>query len=120
MIVFTADLFGYVRGQIMPGEKWLSRAVGVLAAAQLVFYISVFYPIHYYDVMRLNFIREQAAEGKQDVLVGILPNSDYLWDSTPVGGNLTQRYKLFYGLDVELQFTCVPCSELNNLTDSSS
>lgn len=120
MIVFTADLFGYVRRQVMPQERWLNRAMGLLVAAQLVFYVSVFYPIHYYDALRLDFIKEQAAQGKKEVLICALPNPDYLWDSTPVGGHLMERYKLFYGLDADLQFTCIPSSELEDLANGGS
>ena len=115
MIVFAADLFGYVRKQILPEEKWTGKLLGLVVALQLLFYYSIFYPIHYYDTLRLDYIKVQAAEGKQTVVISDLPNNEYLWNSLPCFGNLSERYKLFHNLDENLQFECITYQELKSL-----
>lgn len=115
MIIFTVDLFGYLCRQILPEEKWLNRALGLIVAVQFVFYVNIFYPIHYYDTLRLDYIKKQAAEGEQEVLMCDLPNRDYLYDSIPDNATLAKRYKLFYGLDEEMEFEFIPYEELEFL-----
>ena len=73
------------------------------------------YPIHYYDTLRLEYIKKQAAEGKKTVLMCDLPNNEYLYDSLPGNETLAQRYQLFYGLDTDLVFEFIPCEELEKL-----
>ena len=115
MIVFTVDLFGYVCKQMLPEGKWLPGTLGLIVAAQFVFYIHVFYPIHYYDALRLEYIKQQTAEGKKEVLMCDLPNRDYLYDSLPDNDTLAQRYQLFNGLDTDLEFEFIPYEELEKL-----
>ena len=112
MILFAVDLFGYVRKQILPEETWTGKLFGLIVAMQLVFYYNIYYPIHYYDALRLNYIKVQVAEGKQTVVICDLPNSKYLVNGTPSHGNLPERYKLFYDLDENLQFECITYQEL--------
>lgn len=44
-----------------------------------------------------------------------LPNRDYLYDSIPDNATLAKRYKLFYGLDEEMEFEFIPYEELEFL-----
>lgn len=120
MMVFTVDLFGYVCKQMCPEEKWLNGVIGLIVAAQLLFYVQIHYPIYYYDGLRLDFLKLQEAEGKQQVLMCDLPNSDYLWTPTPGGESWIQKYKLFYGLDEDLQFEFIPYEELEALARGGS
>lgn len=120
MIVFTVDLFGYVCGQMLLKGKWLPRIFGLIVTAQFVFYIHVFYPIHYYDALRLDYAKQQAEEGKKEVLMCDLPNRDYLYDSLPDNETLAQRYQLFYGLDTDLEFEFIPYEELEILAKEGS
>ena len=112
MMVFTVDLFGYVRRQTVPEEKWLCGFLALVTAAQLLFCFYLFYPVHHYDSLRLDYIKQQAAEGKKEVLMCDLPNSDYVWDGTPGGESWLNKYKIFYGLEEDLQLTVVPYYEL--------
>ena len=118
MIVFAVDLFGYARKQILPQEMWLSRLLGLAAAAQLLFLAHIFYPIHYYDALRVDYIRTQVAEGKTEVQMCDLPNREYVWDGTPAGESWINKYKLFYDLPEDLQITVIPYYELE-LPESS-
>ena len=120
MIVFTVDLFGYVCRQMLPREKWLSRTLGLVVMAQFVLFVNIFYPIHYYDTLRLEYIKKQAAEGKKTVLMCDLPNREYLYDSLPDNETLAQRYQLFYGLDTDLKFEFIPFEELEKLAKENS
>ena len=115
MIVFTVDLFGYVCGQTLPQEKWLCRILGLVVLVQFVLFVNIFYPIHYYDTLRLEYIKKQAAEGRKTVLMCDLPNREYLYDSLPDNETLAQRYQLFYGLDTDLKFEFIPFEELEAL-----
>ena len=112
MVVFTVDLFGYFRRKVHLQEKVWSRLIGVVVAAQFLFYLSVFYPIHHYDLLRLDAIKQQAAEGKTEVFMCDLPNTEYVWDGTPAGESWINKYKLFYGLGEELQLTVIPYYEM--------
>lgn len=115
MIVFAVDLFGYVCKQMVSQGKWLHRMLGLVVIAQFVLFVHVFYPIHYYDTLRLEYIKKQAAEGKKEVLMCDLPNREYLYDSLPDNETLAERYQLFYGLDTNLEFEFVPYEELEIL-----
>lgn len=117
MIVFTADLFSYICKKLQFEEKWLTGIFGILVTAQFLFYFYIFYPIHYYDTLRLDYIKKQAAEGKKEVFICDLPNSDYLWVPTPGSEKLVDRYKLFYGLDEELSFGQMSYEVLDALID---
>lgn len=112
MILFAVDLFGYTRKQILPQEKWLGRLIGLAAAAQLLFLVHIFYPIHYYDALRVDYLRAQAAEGKTQVQMCDLPNQEYVWDGTPAGESWINKYRLFYDLPEDLQITVIPYYEL--------
>ena len=89
-------------------------------AAQLLFCFWIHYPVYYYDGLRLDYLRQQEAEGKQQVLMCDLPNSDYLWTPTPGGESWINKYKLFYGLEENLQFEYIPYEELETLAKSGS
>ena len=49
-----------------------------------------------------------------------LPNSDYLWTPTPGGESWINKYKLFYGLEENLQFEYIPYEELETLAKTGS
>lgn len=115
MIVFTVDLFGYVCKQMIPQGNWLHRMLGLVVIAQFVLLANIFYPVHHYDTLRLEYIKKQAAEGKKEVLMCDLPNREYLYDSLPDNETLAQRYLLFYGLDTDLKFEFIPYEELEAL-----
>lgn len=115
MVIFTVDLFGYVCKQFCTDGKWLSRVLGLTVVTQFVFYFWIHYPIYYYDGLRLDFLRQQEAEGKQQVMICDLPNDDYLWTPTPGSGSWGDKYKLFYGLDETLQFVCIPYDQLESM-----
>jgi len=120
MMVFTVDLFGYVRRQLGLEEKCFGRILGLTVAAQLLFCFWIHYPVYYYDGLRLDYLRQQEAEGKQQVLMCDLPNSDYLWTPTPGGESWINKYKLFYGLEENLQFEYIPYEELETLAKTGS
>ena len=120
MIVFTVDLFGYVCRQNISQEKWLIRTLGLAVIAQFVLYGTIFYPIHHYDTLRLEYIRKQTEEGKKTVLMCDLPNRVYLYDSLPDNDTLAERYQLFYGLDTDLKFEFIPYEELEILAREGS
>ena len=115
MIVFTVDLFGYVCKQTVSEGKWLNRILWLVVIAQFAVFANIFYPIHHYDTLRLEYLGKQAAEGKKTVLMCDLPNREYLYDSLPDNDTLAQRYQLFYGLDTDLKFEFIPYEELEIL-----
>lgn len=115
MMVFAVDVLGYVRKQTMPQETWLCKLLALVTAIQFLFCLYIFYPIHHYDSLRLDYIKRQAEGGKKEVLMCDLPNSEYVWDGTPGGESWSNKYKLFYGLEEDLQFTVVPYYEFEHL-----
>lgn len=113
MIVFTVDLFSYICKRMYLQRKWLNRLFGAAVAVQFLFYIYVFAPIYHYDTLRVDYIREQAARGEKNILMCDLPNSDYLWVSTPFNEGWVNKYKLFYRLDEDIWLNCVPYEEFD-------
>lgn len=120
MIVFTVDLFGYVCKQTASQEKWLYRTLGLVVIAQFALFVHIFYPVHYYDTLRLEYIKQQVAEGKKTVQMCDLPYREYLYDSRPDNKTLAERYQLFYGLDTDLEFEFISCEELEIMAKTGS
>ena len=111
-MIFAVDLIGCLRNRWIPAEKWFTRAACLVALAQTLMFASIFYPIAYYDHVRRNFVKNQAVAGEELIWVFDLPNSDYLWNSVPRGGSLSERYKYFYDLDQSLEIRELPYEEL--------
>lgn len=113
MIVFTVDLAGYICKKLDFQKKWLRYLLVTIVAAQFLFYVHIFIPIHHYDTLRLDYIQEQAAAGEKNILMCDLPNSDYLWVSTPFNDGWINKYKLFYKLDEDIVLNCIPYEEFD-------
>ena len=104
MMVFAADLFGYVLEGIQiksANYKRIFCAVSAAAILQIGFYISVFVPIYQYDVKRNEFAKVQSDNKEEIIVVAELPNKEFLWTSTPLKEPKEMRYKLFHGLRQE-------------------
>ena len=93
-------------------KKLLIPGVGVFLAA-VIFYISIFYPIQVCSNKRIDFARYQSDKGEKTVLVCELPNLEYLHCSSPASEPWTERFKLFYGLEEDVELKVVTSEELD-------
>ena len=118
MMMCACSLFTYLWTEVL-NRKFLQRIISTATAAmivvQLVRFSFIFIPIYYWDNQRNTFAKFQSDTGKNTVYLCTLPNEEYLHNSSPTGGNLIERYILFYGLreDVTLEF--VPSQELKQM-----
>ena len=98
-----------------PGE-WYKLNIALLIIASIIGYLrlmSIYYPVFISDNSRLEHIKEQVANGQQIIEVEHLPHEEYLWTSMPYSGSVwEERYKLFYGLPVELDFVELTYDEM--------
>ena len=76
--------------------------IPILLAVCLIGYLrlmSIYYPVFICDNRRLEYIKEQIANGNQTIEVEHLPNEDYLWHSMPFLAPMwEERFKQFYDL----------------------
>lgn len=82
---------------------------------QVIIYLNIFYPVYTCNEKRNEFAKLQSDNGNKTVYICELPNKSYLWTSSPTNEPWITRYKLFYGLDEEAQFTFVSEDELDKI-----
>lgn len=118
MMVFAVDLAGYLEIRVIPKDNWLTKLACLIVIMQTLGFVNIFYPVHYYENLRTDFIKKQVEAGEQIVLSCELPNKEYLWNSTPIGGNLSKRYKRFHKLEENLQIEYIPLDELELMSET--
>ncbi|MDO4743020.1 MAG: DUF6056 family protein [bacterium] len=108
MMVFVADLFGYIIKDTNYKLIFSGLAIAVLILA--VFHINIFLTVYKYDVKRNEFAKLQSDNNERQVVVCILPSPDYVWLSSPTPGRWETRYKLFHGIreDATISLMSVP------------
>ena len=62
---------------------------------------------------RADFAKLQSANNENEIVVCSLPNTGYVWCSTPNVEPWMTRFKLFYGLDQEAQIKVVTPQEMD-------
>ncbi len=100
-MVFAVNLFGYIINDIDSNTlnyKILLSVLGLITILQVIVYMSIFIPIHKYDIKRNEFAKQQSNDNKTEIIVSSLPNEEYLWTSSPVYEPWKTRYKLFHEL----------------------
>ena len=116
MMVFAVELFGYIIKDVdlkNINYKSLLFSMGVTVIVQAFIFINIFYPIHKYDQKRADFAKLQSANNENEIVVCSLPNTGYVWCSTPNVEPWMTRFKLFYGLDQEAQIKVVTPQEMD-------
>lgn len=90
-------------------------AVPMLAAtlSMLTFVLCIFSTIHTYDMKRNEYVQKQVEAGYTTVKVCKLPYGSYVWTGDPTSAPWDERYKLFYGVDEDVQFEFLSFSEFD-------
>lgn len=118
MMAYIADVFAY----LVKDSKLNSITVKSLVylgcvtlVCQAIIYLSIFFPVYTCDQKRNDFAKAQSDNGEKTVYICELPNRSYLWTSSPVNEPWITRYKLFYGLKEDVQFSFVSEDELDKI-----
>ncbi|MBR2100744.1 MAG: hypothetical protein IJ927_05460 [Eubacterium sp.] len=110
MVVFAVYLLYYIIDHIKGAEKIsaaLSPALLVGCVGVFIFLFTIYVPMHHYDALRLEYINKQIDKGQKTVTMCELPYSEYAWMPNPKEELWTERYKLFYGIDKDIEFEYV-------------
>lgn len=103
-------LFVYLQESLSFGKN-IRRTLAVVflagSLAVLASWGSIYGTIHTYDKMRIEYIRKQIDAGYTTVKVCWMPYTSYVWVGDPTEGIWAERYKLFYGIDENIQFEFV-------------
>lgn len=91
----------------------VSGALMVCCTAIFIFLFSIYSVIHTYDVKRNDYVKKQIEEGYDTVKVCKLPYSSYVWVENPAKAPWDYRYKLFYGIDEDIEFECLGFSQFD-------
>ena len=86
----------------VPKRKWAVPLCVTAFFCVVAYYCAVYYPIHSFDVARLESARQQIAAGETSITIPCLPNPEAVWDSVNNQGLWTPRFKDFYGLDQDV------------------
>lgn len=111
-MVFLADLLSYLSENVsVSTRKAFCGCVAVTLLVQMVFYISVFVPIHKCDVKRNEFAQMQSDNQEERIVVFDLPANGYVWCSSLEREPWPWRYKLFHKLNKDIPITTVTAEE---------
>ena len=100
-------LFVYICDSLkIHAEVKKGMAVSMIAGclAMLAFFFSVYSTIHKYDLKRNIYVEKQIDAGYDTVTVCKLPYTSYVWVGDPDKEPWDYRYKLFYGVDEDVEF----------------
>lgn len=105
-ILLTCELFAI----LLEGNQeklqiiLIKRSCFLIGMVCAVFYFSIFASVYKVDRERLNYIRECAEQGKNEIEILHLPYESFIWTATPTSGSIwEERYKLFYGLPEDIR-----------------
>lgn len=114
LMVFLADLAAYLSDNV--SEKTKKAFGGFVTAAvlaQVVFYLSIFVPIHKADVKRNEFAKMQFDNKEETIVVCGLQDEGYVWCSNLVREPWPLRYKLFHEIDINIPIKNVTVEEFD-------
>ena len=81
--------------------------------AIFIFLFSIYSVIHTYDVKRNDYVKKQIEAGYDTVKVCKLPYSSYVWVENPSKAPWDYRYKLFYGINEDVEFEYLNFSQFD-------
>lgn len=115
-IVLCVCLYDYV-SQNIRAEKAFECSAGTafaaVGAAMFIFMLSIYMPIHKYDIRRNEYALIQSQLGYEKITVCKLPYTSYVWTGDPSHAPWDERYKLFYGIDENAEFELLSYSEFD-------
>ena len=100
-------LFVHIQNKMnITAETNKGIAISLLAGclALFTFLFSIYSTIHTYDIKRNDYVKKQIEAGRETVTVCLLPYASYVWVRDPSSAPWDYRYKLFHGIDTNIQF----------------
>ena len=118
IMVFVTSLLSYLAdGVSATTKKMFCGCVTVALLAQMIFFISVFVPIHKYDVKRNELAQMQSDNREETIVMSDLPDNGYVWCSSLEKAPWPWRYKLFHQLNKDIPVTTVTVEEFDEFYD---
>lgn len=99
-------------------ESSVGTAFAAVAAAALIFNVSVYAPIHKYDMKRNEYAIMQSELGYEKITVCKLPYNSYVWTGDPSHEPWIERYKLFYGVNPDAEIELVSYKEFDKWAEN--
>ena len=115
-LVFMLLLYGELtRVNISEIQRTVPLSFGkwpavILAAVFMIlwgFRISVYAVVNHYEIERVKYLRYQESIGADPILLPKLPYTDYVVVYYPDGDLWQERYKRFYGLDIDRKYELI-------------
>lgn len=106
-IVFCIGMYDFISKSLNFSkffETVFSTSLVSAAAAMVIFTLSIYIPIHQYDVKRNEYALKQAEAGYEVITICKLPYKSYVWTGDPAKAPWDERYKLFHGIDDSVKF----------------
>lgn len=107
MAAFCVSVFDYLQKELHFSEC-VNRGVAVSSAAaslaMFIFAFSIYSTVHAYAEKRDEYVVKQIKNGESVVTVCRLPYTSYVWTGDPATDPWDYRYKLFNGIDEDVQF----------------
>lgn len=116
MAVLVICLYDYICDFLPESKKTetlICSVSGAASAVMLVYLLGTYGYIHHYDMKRIDYIRKQAELGCNKVVVCAIPKPKYVHCGDPDEEPWDERYKLFYGIDEDIEFKMMPHGEFD-------
>lgn len=117
MLISVCVVLGvYINGELsLPkrGRMLICALSTAMCVSLLFFFFNVYHTIHVYDVKRNEYVQKQIDAQTDTVKMFNLPYSSCVWNGNPNYSPLDERYKLFYGIDEDIQFEFVDREEFD-------
>lgn len=123
MAAFCVSVFDYIQKTLqisVSSNKILSVSFVAASLAVLVFNFSVYSTIHSYAEKRDEYVMKQVENGESIVTVCRLPYGSYVWTGNPEKAPWDYRYKLFNGIDENIQFEFLNYSDFDKWAEEYS
>lgn len=116
LMIFCVLLLGYIQKQLnfnQSTNKALAASFTATATAMCIFMFSIYLPINYYAEKRIEYAHRQIDNGETTVYICDLPNTAYMHVGTPKQKMWTDRFKMFYGLDENVEIKVMNYNEFD-------
>lgn len=116
-MVLVNELADYVMKDIkeIAITKLVNKIIITVCILFAVYLLSIYSYIAKVNHERLDYVKSQVAQNKQEIILTELPYESYLWVATPLEHDLWEdRFKLFYGVPKDTIITTVSLKEWND------
>lgn len=96
--------------------KCINRVIIVISILFAVYLLSIYTYVAKVNNERMDYIMNEVASNKKEIIITELPYEEYLWTATPRGDETwDERLKLFYGIPQDIELKTVSLDEWNEM-----